>query len=113
MAMDIKNSPDKYPVTVGIPDFDTAPVSESVRLLTESGVDHEFRTTLVRELHTRDSLLAIGRWLPPDSRYFLQKFVDSGDLVGQGCHGFDDGEMREILEIVRPLLPRAELRGVD
>ena len=40
VAMDIKNSPEKYPETVGIPGFDTAPVEESVRLLAGSGVDH-------------------------------------------------------------------------
>ena len=61
VAMDIKNSLEKYPETVGVPGFDTAPVEESVRLLAGSGVDHEFRTTLVRELHTADDLTAIAR----------------------------------------------------
>ena len=113
VAMDIKNSPEKYPETVGIPGFDTAPVEESVRLLAGSGVDHEFRTTLVREFHTAEDLTAIGRWLPRNARYFLQAFVDSGNLIGQGYHGFAAQEMRDLAALVRPLLPRTELRGVD
>ena len=48
VAMDIKNCREKYGETVGIPNFDTAPVEESVRLLRSSGVEYEFRTTLVR-----------------------------------------------------------------
>ena len=113
VAMDIKNSPEKYPETVGIPGFDTAPVEESVRLLAGSGVDHEFRTTLVREFHTAEDLTAIGRWLPRNARYFLQAFVDSGNLIGQGYHGFAAQEMRDLAALVRPLLPRTELRGAD
>ena len=113
VAMDIKNSPEKYPETVGIPGFDTAPVEESVRLLAGSGVDHEFRTTLVREFHTAEDLTAIGRWLPRNARYFLQAFEDSGNLIGHGYHGFAAQEMRDLAALVRPLLPRTELRGAD
>ena len=89
VAMDIKNSLEKYPETVGVPGFDTAPVEESVRLLVGSGVDYEFRTTLVRELHTAGDLTAIARWLPGDSRYYLQQFVDSGNLIGSHLHGYE------------------------
>lgn len=113
VAMDIKNSPEKYPETVGIPGFDTASVEESIRLLTDSKADHEFRTTLVREFHTAEDLTAIGRWLPRNARYFLQAFVDSGNLIGQGYHGFAAQEMRDLAALVRPLLPRTELRGAD
>ena len=81
--MDIKNSRAKYAETVGVPGFDTAPVEESVRLLERSGVDHEFRTTLVRELHTAEDLDAIALWLRGAPRYFLQNFVDSGNLIGR------------------------------
>ena len=112
VAMDIKNSPEKYPETVGIPGFDTAPVEESVRLLAGSGVDHEFRTTLVREFHTAEDLTAIGRWLPGDSRYYLQQFVDSGNLIGSHLHGYEPEEMEALRQSVLPLLPKAQLRGV-
>ena len=50
VAMDIKNSPEKYPATVGIPGFDVSPVRASAALLLEGKVDYEFRTTVVAEL---------------------------------------------------------------
>ena len=102
VAMDIKNCREKYPQTVGIPGFDLAPVEESARLLRTSGVDFEFRTTVVRELHTPADMAAIGRWLEGSPRYFLQKFVDSGDLVGSGCHPMEDGEMRALRDAAAP-----------
>lgn len=113
VAMDIKNRREKYAETVGMPGFDLAPVEESVRLLQSSGVDFEFRTTVVREFHTAADIRAIGQWLEGSPRYFLQKFVDSGDLVGTGCHGLEDAEMRALAETARPWFREVALRGVD
>ena len=113
VAMDIKNAPEKYPITCGIPGLDTAPVAESVKLLRQSGVDFEFRTTLVREFHTPEDLLAIGRWLEGSPRYFLQAFLDSGNLVGSGCSPFTPQEMRDFSLLLRPFFGEVSLRGID
>ena len=113
VAMDVKNSPRRYGETVGVPDFDLAPVEESVRLLQRSAVDHEFRTTLVRELHSEADLDAIAAWLEGAPKYFLQNFVDSGNLIGQGYHGFSLEELRAFAERMRPHFGAVELRGVE
>lgn len=113
VAMDIKNCREKYAQTVGVPGFDTAPVEESVRLLRSGAAAFEFRTTLVRELHTRNDLLSIGRWLEGSPRYFLQNFVDSGNLIGAGFHGFTPTELQDFAALVRPFFQEAALRGID
>ena len=113
VAMDIKNRREKYALTVGVPDFDPAPVEESVKLLRAGSVPFEFRTTVVREFHTADDIRAIGAWLEGSPRYVLQKFVDSGDLVGTGCHGLEDAEMRALQAIAAPWFQSVHLRGVD
>ena len=82
VAMDVKNSPEKYPLTVGIPDFDVAPVLKSAALLKNSGVPYEFRTTLVGTLHEPADMAGIGRIIDGVPVYYLQTFEDSGDLVG-------------------------------
>lgn len=112
VAMDIKNSLAKYPTAVGVPAFDTAPVRESVELLRTGPVPYEFRTTLVRELHTEEDLLAIAHWLEGAPRYFLQTFVDSGDLVGSGMNPFTSQEMQRFAALVRPFFGAVEVRGV-
>lgn len=112
VAMDIKNSLEKYPWTVGVPGFDTAPVERSARLLMEGPADYEFRTTLVRPFHEVGDMETIGRWLRGARRYYLQAFVDSGDLVGGGCAPFTPEEMEEFLQAARPFFQSVALRGL-
>ena len=113
VAMDIKNSREKYAETVGIPEFDVTPIEQSVELLKHSGVDFEFRTTVVKEFHTAQDLVSIGRWLAGSPRYFLQQFVDSGDLVGQGCTAVEPLQLKEFADLVRPFFGSVELRGIN
>ncbi len=112
VAMDVKNSPARYAQTVGVPDFDLRPVQRSVAFLLSGAVDYEFRTTVVRELHTAGDLAALGRWIAGARRYFLQAFVDSGDLLRPGLTGLSGEEMAALLAAVRPFVPAAALRGV-
>ena len=113
VAMDIKAGRANYPAVTGTlrPGMDA--VAESVELLRTSGVEHEFRTTVVRELHSDEDFRDIGEWLAGEERYFLQAFKDSGDLVSDGCSACSAEEMERYLAIVRTTIPGAQLRGVD
>ena len=113
VAMDIKNCRDKYAETVGLPTFDTAPVEESLQLLKESGVDYELRTTIVQEFHTVEDIRAIGEWCRGAPRYFLQNFVDSGNLIGSGFHAAAPLEMQAFANIATPYFGEVTLRGID
>ena len=113
VAMDIKNSREKYSETVGIPGFDLPPVEESIRLLRESGIDYEFRTTLVREFHTVEDIRAIGEWVGGAPHYYLQNFVDSGNLIAAGLHPLEKEEILALQGIAREYFPSVETRGLD
>ena len=113
VAMDIKNSPERYGETAGRPGLDLAPFRESVSFLLSGAVDYEFRTTLVRELHRPEDLDAIAAWLAGAPRYYLQNFVDSGNLIGRGYHGFTAEQLQGFAERVRPFFGAVELRGID
>lgn len=110
VAMDIKNSPAKYTATCGNVDV-LGKVQQSVSMLEESGVEHEFRTTVLHPYHTRSDLAAIGQWLSGTKRYFIQQFVDSGDLLGEG-QPLTPEELQALLQAVQPYIPTAALRGV-
>ena len=112
VAMDIKNSPEKYALTCGISESPWERVKESLALLKESGVAFELRTTLVKGYHTPDDLAAIGRAVAPVPLYFLQSFEDSGDVLEEGLAPFSKEELTELLSAVTPYLPEAKLRGV-
>ena len=94
VAMDIKNSREKYSLTIGVPNFDLTPIDESIRLIRESGIDYEFRTTAVRQFHTAADFTAIGRWLRGSKNYYIQNFNDSGNLIGSGMSDFSEEELR-------------------
>ena len=112
VAMDVKNSPDRYGVTVGVEGLDVAPIRESVAYLLSGGVDYEFRTTVVKEFHDEDSFRAIGPWLAGAKAYFLQGFVDRDTVLRPGLTACSQEEMARFLAIVRPHIPAAQLRGV-
>ena len=113
VAMDVKNDPSRYAETVGIPNFSMEPIFESVQYLMSCGVDYEFRTTVVRELHRAGNLTAIAEWLQGAKRYFLQGFRDSGEILGGTMHAYSPQEMRDLLHKVQSVLPQTDLRGVD
>ena len=113
VAMDIKNSPEKYAMTAGLAEYSLENVRESVRFLMSGVLPFEFRTTVVREFHKREDFASIGRWLEGPEKYFLQSFVDSGDLIRPGLRAYTKEILLQALEIVKEHIPNAELRGVD
>ena len=113
VAMDIKAAPENYGKLVGIGNFNLGPVRESVQYLMGCGVDYEFRTTAVRGLHTRADFEGIAQWIAGAKEYYIQEFKDSGDLIaGQGLDGFTEAEMHALADIVRPLVPSVQVRGI-
>ena len=111
VAMDVKNSPSRYAETAGVPGFDMSPVLRSVELLREGRVDHEFRTTVTDELHTEEDIISIGKWLTGAQRYFLQTFLDSGDLLAEGFSSYDKNETEHLLSLLKEYIPNAQIRG--
>lgn len=113
VAMDIKNSPAKYGITIGIENYDMKQIFESVDFLLKGTVPYEFRTTVVREFHSREDFEDIGKWIQGAERYYLQSFVDSGDVIAQGLHSYKKDILEQALSVVVKYVPTAELRGVD
>jgi pyruvate formate lyase activating enzyme len=113
VAMDIKNSPESYGKTIGIEGYDIKNVKSSIEYLMSGVVSYEFRTTVVRQFHQKSDFESISQWIKGADRYFLQQFVDSGDLIQQGLTGYNKDIMEQALEIVKTTIPNAELRGVE
>ena len=84
VAMDIKNSFEKYSETVGICGFDIRCIEESIDFLLSGVVPFEFRTTVCEELHTAEDIGKIAGRIAGAPKYFIQNFKDSGDIIGKG-----------------------------
>ncbi len=111
VAMDIKSAPETYSSAIGF-EMSTEVFERSIDIIKNSGIAHEFRTTAVKGIHSVSDFASIGK-LIGDEPYFIQSFVDSGNLLGDGCSAFSYEEMHELLSAVLPYTPRASLRGID
>ena len=112
VAMDIKNSPEKYSLTIGTDKVDFSKINESVSFLLNSDVDYEFRTTVVKEFHSRQDFEAIGEWIKGAKRYFIQSFIDSGDILNGAFTSRNRNELEEFRNIVLPFVKETQIRGV-
>lgn len=127
VAMDIKNSKELYALTSGLENdsFDICRIEESISLLLTSGISHEFRTTVTKELHNKERMENLGYWLSGlslkttgnhqfSSPYYLQNFKDSGSLVcciANRFHPVEPTELQDFVSLLQPYLPNTKLRG--
>ncbi|MBO5955822.1 MAG: anaerobic ribonucleoside-triphosphate reductase activating protein [Clostridia bacterium] len=113
VAMDIKNSPEKYSITSGNDAVSFETVKQSIEFLKASGIQHEFRTTVVKDFHTKADVAQIAELLGENEKYFIQPFRDGESVICQGLGEFDTGEVKELLESAREFVPDAMARGID
>ena len=78
-----------------------------------SKIPFEFRTTVVKELHSAEDFEKIGPWISGCPNYYLQNFVDSGNVLMDGFSGCTKDELLSYLRIAAPYVGHAELRGID
>ncbi len=112
VAMDIKNSSEKYALTCGVKAVNFTKIEESINLLINGNIDYEFRTTVVEPLHSVEDIEKIGKLIKGAKSLYLQGFVDSGDLIGNSMNAVNRETMQEMLERVKPYVGYAEIRGV-
>ncbi|MBR2334508.1 MAG: anaerobic ribonucleoside-triphosphate reductase activating protein [Clostridia bacterium] len=89
IAMDIKNSPEKYATTTGLASISLDNILESVRIIKSSGIAHEFRTTIIKEFHTENDLKRIADIVVGCDGYFLQQYVDRDSCISHGFTPID------------------------
>lgn len=112
VAMDVKNAPDRYAETVGLTAMDLTAIDRSRSLLMEGKVDYEFRTTVVKGLHTKESLLDAARWIEGAKAWYLQQYRSSGEILNDfGLDAFEETEMRAFADAAAPYVP-TQVRGI-
>lgn len=121
IAMDVKNSKEKYAMTIGLPPevFNIDEIDRSIMMLKTTGVKHEFRTTVVRELHDISDIEKIAKWIEGDSPYFLQAYRESEDVIFrfEDSHepftSYTEIEMQRLLGAARKYARNARIRGEE
>lgn len=111
VAMDIKNAPSAYGLTVGMEHAAFDRVEKTKDYLLSGVVPYEFRTTVVRGLHTEERMIELAQWIAGAQEYWLQQFRDTGSLIcGEGLSQFGKEEMEAFAEAMRPYVGSVRIR---
>ena len=110
VAMDIKNSINKYNVTAGAK-VNTEHILRSINILKNAGIPYEFRTTLIREFHTKEDIYEMGKMLEGCPNLYLQKFQISDGVINKYLHHVDEETANSFVDILLQYIDDVELRG--
>lgn len=111
VAMDIKNSFEKYDITCGVKNLIIENIKKSIEILKCSNINYEFRTTIIKEYHTKEDILKILDIIG-DSKYYLQNFEMSDNVLDKSLHGFADYELISMQNIINLKYSNVEIRGI-
>lgn len=111
VAMDIKNCRERYAETAGA-DIDTEKINKSIEILKSGKTEYEFRTTVVKEFHTVEDIACAAKWICSADKYFLQNFIDSGNLIEGGLHAVSKEKLLEMRSAAQKFVKNTELRGI-
>lgn len=112
VAMDIKNTLEKYPLTCGVPEVDRNSIRETVDMLREGTLEYEFRTTVTKELHQKEDLLYIGEWLKGSKKYALQAYRESPQVIRPVFTSYSRKELEQFGRLLEPYVECVEIRGL-
>ncbi len=114
VAMDVKSAPEKYETAAGRM-LDVARIEESIAVIRESGVDHEFRTTCVPGVVEESDVVSIASLLGEGERYVLQQFQATSDLIEPAycdVKPYPVEVLRSFAVRIRPIVGYVAVRGV-
>jgi len=111
VSMDIKSPLEKYDIAANTK-VNKSAIRRSVELIKKSGLDYEFRTTVVPTLFKGKDALAIGEWLNGASKFFIQQFRPTVTLNKsyQKKQPYSEAELNELKEIMTPFFESVEIR---
>ncbi len=110
VAMDIKNSFEKYEQTCGTSEVEISDIKRSIDFLLQGTVDYEFRTTVVDGEHTTDDIKSICEAIKGAKKYFLQNFVDSGDTISSGLSSVSTETIQQMCAISTNFVENCSVR---
>lgn len=113
VAMDIKASKENYAVAAGVEGLDISRIEESVGILKGDKVPYEFRTTVVKGIHSIEEFEEIGQFLAGSRAYYLQQYRENDNVIVQGYDAFSKAEMESMALLARKYIDKVVLRGVE
>ncbi|MDD2505226.1 MAG: anaerobic ribonucleoside-triphosphate reductase activating protein [Bacilli bacterium] len=112
IAMDIKNDKDNYSLVTGYKKYDFSSIKETIKLIEQSNIDYEFRTTIIKEYHSLKNIENILKIIDNKSKYFIQNFENNESVLIKDLNGFTKEELINIEKILKDKYPNIKVRGL-
>ena len=112
IAMDVKDDFDSYDKTSGIKMLNVENIKRSIEIIEKSNIEHEFRTTIVKELHDYNHLEHICEYIGKNSKYYIQNYRDCETVLNRGLTAFSDKELLDIEKKLKVTYPNVMVRGI-
>ena len=93
--------------------IDLLSIDRSIKLLQNSGIGYEFRTTIMEEFHDEEAIKAIGQWIHGAKRYYLQKYEDRAGCLEHGFHPISKEKAEKFASLLRDDVEEVSLRGYE
>lgn len=110
VAMDVKNEFINYSKATGIENNNIENIKKSIEILESSNVEHEYRTTIVKGIHSIDEIESICNYIGKNTKYYLQDFKDGITVLKEGLNGFGKLELQNIVNKLKNTYPNIEVR---
>jgi len=114
ISMDVKAPKNKYSQLTG-KKIDIKKIQKSIKLIQNSDIDYEFKTTFVPTLLTKEDIIKIGEWLKGSKKYFLQQFKNDTSLISsqlKKISPYPKEDLWDVLEKIKPFFQECYIRGI-
>ncbi|MDP2103820.1 MAG: anaerobic ribonucleoside-triphosphate reductase activating protein, partial [Candidatus Gracilibacteria bacterium] len=110
IAMDIKHRLDRY-IETSVNKTDPSVYARSIQLIMDRSPDYEFRTTVIRGIHSADDIAVMAQMIEGARRYFLQNYR-AGHTIDPNYPGasFTTAELKELKEIAGKFVEKCSIR---
>lgn len=112
VAMDIKNCKEKYAMTTGISGLELSRIEKSIQLIMQSSISYEFRTTIAKELHTKEDIDSISRWISGASNYYLQAYKEAENVIHPVYSSYKKKELEEFKKTAQNHVKHVDIIGL-
>lgn len=113
IAMDIKSSPENYTKLTGLAETDLNKINESINIIMSANTPYEFRSTLVKELHTFEDIDLIGKWVKGCRNFYIQNYRETEHVINPIYHGFEKEELLAFQKHLSRYVKQVQIRGID
>ncbi len=113
VAMDVKAPKEKYDKLSGVK-TDIEKIDKSIRVIMESGIDYEFKTTVIPKFLDKENILKISKWIKDSKKYYLQQFKNNAPVVSsdlEHIQPYSEKHLENILKTIKPYFSECKLRG--